>query len=166
MDLVETFVIYTGAKDRQVEVPADTLQLLFLRIESLLSCLANKIHLVYKKEDGGFRAKLPQPFEAVSIVVQVFIHLAALHVENIDEDPNVLEDGCSLGGEITVHECILAAAVPQIEDEVPQETNMVLLNVNGSTESRGEGSRIIRAGKKKGTEFWTITKDELDPQND
>lgn len=143
MDLVETFVIYAGAEDRQIEVPADILQLLFLRIESLLSCLANKIHLVYKEEDGRIRAELPQPFKAFSIVVQVFVHLAALHVKNIDEDPNVLEDSCSLRGEITVHEGILSAAVPQVEDEVPQETNMILLNVNGRTESRGEGSRVI-----------------------
>jgi hypothetical protein len=48
-----------------------------------------------------------------------------------------------LRGEITVHEGILSAAVPQVEDEVPQETNMILLNVNGRTESRGEGSRVI-----------------------
>lgn len=53
------------------------------------------------------------------------------------------EDGRLLGREVRLHERVLAAAVPEVEDEVPEEADMVLLDVNGHTESGGEGGGIV-----------------------
>ena len=68
-----------------------------------------------------------------------------------------------MSGEIAVHEGILTAAVPEVEDEISEKANMVLLDVNGGTQSSGKGCRVVgTAGIQSRVQeaFWT------DLQND
>ena len=57
----------------------------------------------------------------------------------------MLEDGRALCGEIGVHERVLPAAIPEVEDEVAEEPDVVLLNVDGRAEARRERSGVVRA---------------------
>lgn len=100
---------------------------------------------MHEEEDGSIRAELPQPFQAVPIVLQVLGHLPTLDVEHVYQDPYVLEDGCTLGSEVAVHEGILPAAIPEVENEVAEETNMVLLDVDGSSETCSRRCGVIGA---------------------
>jgi hypothetical protein len=58
-----------------------------------------------------------------------------LYVENVNENADLLKYGWTLCGEVRVHEGVLASAVPEVENEVTEETNMVLFDVNCGTES-------------------------------
>jgi len=60
------------------------------------------------------------------------------YVENVNENADLLKYGGTLSGEVRVHEGVLASAVPEVENEVTEETNMVLFDVNGGTESCGK----------------------------
>lgn len=144
--LVQTFVIDTCAQHLDGQVSTGLLQLLPLCFESrfLQIVSAYEVHLVHEKEDSGFRTELSESLQTVAIVVQVFGHLAALHVKNVDEHANVLKDGGPLGGKIAVHEGILSTAVPKVEDEVAQESNMVLLDVDGGAQAGSEGGGVVR----------------------
>jgi hypothetical protein len=75
------------------------------------------------------------------------VHLARLNVEHVDENADVLEDSGALGGEIRVHEGVLAAAVPEVEYEVAEEADVVLLDVDGCTEAGGERGGVVGAGE-------------------
>jgi len=55
----------------------------------------------------------------------------------------MLKNGRALGGEVGVHEGILAAAVPEVEDEISEEADMVLFHIYGCPETSGQGCRII-----------------------
>ena len=57
----------------------------------------------------------------------------------------MLEDGRALRREVRIHEGILTAAVPEVENEIAEEADVVLLDVDGRAEARGEGSGIVRA---------------------
>ena len=54
------------------------------------------------------------------------------------------EDSRLLRREIGIHEGILTAAVPKIENQVAKESDMVLLDINGSPKASGQRRRIIR----------------------
>ena len=45
------------------------------------------------------------------------------------------EDGKLLGGKIRVHKRVLTATIPEVENEVAEEANVVLLDVDGRAES-------------------------------
>ena len=68
-------------------------------------------------------------------------------LEDVNQHADVLEDGRALGGQIRVHECVLAAAVPQVEDEISEEADVVLLDVDGRAEAGSERRGIVRARK-------------------
>ena len=68
-------------------------------------------------------------------------------LENVDQHADVLEDRRALGGQVRVHEGVLAAAVPEVEDKVAQEAHVVLLDVDCRAEARGERGGVIRAVK-------------------
>ena len=59
----------------------------------------------------------------------------------------MLEDGRALGGEVRVHERVLAAAVPEVEDEISEEADVVLLDVDCRAEARSERCGVVRARK-------------------
>lgn len=101
-----------------------------------------------QEEDARVRAVLLQRVEAVAVVDEVLGHVAALDLENVNEDADVLEDGRALGGEVDVHEGVLSTTVPEIEDKVAEKADMVLLDVDGGPEARSQGSGIIGAGNR------------------
>jgi hypothetical protein len=60
----------------------------------------------------------------------------------------VLKDRRALGGRVRlVHERVLTAAVPKLEepDKVAQEAHVVLLDVDGGGEARGERGGVVQA---------------------
>ena len=56
----------------------------------------------------------------------------------------MLKDSGTLSCEVGVHERILATAVPEVQDEVAEKADVILFNIDCSTESRSKGSRIVR----------------------
>lgn len=142
-NLVETLVVYAGAEDGEVKASTDLLKLVPFLLEGDLPPRPDKIHLVHQQEDGGIRAELSQAFQTVTIVDQIFLSLSTFDVEDINQDTDVLEDGGPLRGKIAVHEGVLSAAVPEVEDEVAQESNMVLLDVDCRTQSRGKRRWVV-----------------------
>ena len=71
-------------------------------------------------------------------------------LEDVNQHADVLEDGRALGEEVRVHERVLAAAVPGVEDEIAEEADVVLLDVNCRTEAGSERCGVVRARK------WTV----------
>ena len=64
-------------------------------------------------------------------MLQVHLELFRGDIEDEDQHAHVLEDMVSLRLEVLLHEAILAAAIPQAEDEVAEETNSLLVHVDG-----------------------------------
>jgi hypothetical protein len=64
-------------------------------------------------------------------------------LENVNQNADVLEDRRALRREVGIHKGVLAAAVPEVEDEVAQETDVVLLDVDGRAQARGERGGIV-----------------------
>jgi hypothetical protein len=90
---------------------------------------------MHEQEDRSIRTELPQPLETVLVVLEVFVHLPALNVKDVDQDADLLKDDGALGGEVRVHESILSTAIPEVEDKVAQKANMVLFDVYGGSET-------------------------------
>ena len=67
----------------------------------------------------------------------------------------MLEDRRALRREVGVHKGILTAAVPEVEDEIAEEADVVLFDVDGRAEARGERSGIVRAVQIKLTALTT-----------
>jgi hypothetical protein len=88
---------------------------------------------------------LLQRVDAVAVVRGVLDRVVRADLENVDEHADVLEDRRALGGQVRVHERVLATAVPEVEDEVAQEANVVLLDVDCRAEARGERGGVVRA---------------------
>lgn len=55
----------------------------------------------------------------------------------------MLEYRRALGGKVAVHEGILATTVPEVENQVTEEADVILFYVDGCTEPRGERCGII-----------------------
>lgn len=100
-----------------------------------------------QQEDRCFGAVRPQSVKAVAVVFQVLVHLPRLCIKDVYHDANVFEDGRALGGEVRVHESILATAIPEIEDKVAQEPDVVLLYVDCGTKARRQRRGIVGARK-------------------
>jgi hypothetical protein len=118
----------------------------------------HKVHLVHKEEDRRFGRVLLQRVEAIAIVRRVLDGVVRADLENVYEHADVLKDRRALRREVRIHESVLAAAVPEVEDEVAEETDVVLLDVDGRAEARRERGGIVGAvqlekGKKKGLRF-------------
>lgn len=79
--------------------------------------------------------ELSQPLQAIAVVFQILIGLAALDIEDIYHDTDVLEDGRALGSKVGVHEGVLATTIPEVKDEVTEKTNVILLNVDGGAKA-------------------------------
>lgn len=129
-DLVKALVIYTRAEDGNACVSAGILQFFMLLVESDGLRFPYKIHLMHQQEYGSVRAELFKPIQAIAVILEVLVHPACLYIEDIYHNPDMLEDCGLLSGQVRIHEGILAAAIPQIENEVPKEAYVVLLDIN------------------------------------
>ena len=67
----------------------------------------------------------------------------------------MLEDGRALRREVGIHKGILTTAVPEVEDEIAEEADVVLFDIDGRAEARGEGSGIVRAVQIKSPALTT-----------
>jgi len=99
---------------------------------------------VHKKEHRHFWQVLLQRVEAVTVICCVLDSIMRADLENVNQHADLLEDGRALRREVRVHEGILTAAVPEVEDKVAEETDVVLLDIDGRAEARGKGSGIVR----------------------
>src|SRR4051812_47610453 len=98
---------------------------------------------MHQQEDPSLRTVSPKCIQTVEIVDKILIHLTRLDVKHVDKDSDVLEYRGALRRQIGIHERILTSTIPQIEDEVAQESDMVLLDVDRSTQSRCKGCWVI-----------------------
>ena len=142
--LVKTLVVNTRAKHLDGRLAASPLEFGHLAFhDSIPFGLPHQVYLVHQKKHVRIFAELRQPLQAVLIVLQILFHLAGLDIEHIDHHPYMREDDGALRTQVRIHECILATTVPEIEDEVAEEADVVLLDVNRSAETGSEGRRVI-----------------------
>ena len=91
---------------------------------------------MHQQEHRRLRAIARQRLQALAVRLDVLREVARLDVEHVDEHADVREDRRALRVEERVHEGVLPAAVPEVEDQVPEEPDMVLLDVDRRAESR------------------------------
>ena len=98
---------------------------------------------MHEQEDLGLGAILLQSIDAVAIIVEILEGFSCLNIKDVDQYRDVLKYRRPLGGEVAVHERVLTTAIPEVEDQVPEEADMVLFYVDGCTKPRGEGCGVI-----------------------
>lgn len=106
--------------------------------------LLDQVHLVHETEDLGIGRVLQDGFQTRLVVVHVFLQLAALDVEHVDQHLHVAEDVVPLAREVVLHERVLAAAVPQVQHQVAQESHMRVLDVYCGSETTGVSGDVVR----------------------
>lgn len=141
--LVQRLVVYARAEHRDGDGPALRLQLAFSPLEEGTLVTHDEVHLVHEQKYGGIGGVLLQRIKTVTVVLRVFGCVARADFEDVDEHPDVLEDGRALRGEVRVHERVLASAVPEVEDEVAEEPDVVLLDIDGRAKARGERRGVV-----------------------
>eukprot|EP00588_Corethron_pennatum_P011397 CAMPEP_0194269030 /NCGR_PEP_ID=MMETSP0169-20130528/3263_1 /TAXON_ID=218684 /ORGANISM="Corethron pennatum, Strain L29A3" /LENGTH=301 /DNA_ID=CAMNT_0039010521 /DNA_START=125 /DNA_END=1026 /DNA_ORIENTATION=+ len=97
----------------------------------------HQVHLVDEHEDARVRGVLLDGLQHAGVVVEVLLGLVALDVEHVDQDLDRPEDGLAVPLEVGLVEGVLAAAVPEVQDEVPQKTHVVVLHVERGGEAHG-----------------------------
>ena len=105
----------------------------------------DEIHLVHEEEHRRLGRVLLQRVEAIAVIRRVLGRVVRADLKDVDEHADVLEDRRALRGEVRVHERVLPAAVPQVEDEIAEEADVVLLDVDGRAEARSERCGVVRA---------------------
>ena len=100
---------------------------------------------MHKKEHRRFGRVFLERVEAVAIIRRVLDGVVRADLENVNQHTDVLEDGRALRREVGIHKGILTAAVPEVENEIAEEADVVLFDIDGRAEARGEGSGIVRA---------------------
>ena len=142
--LVQRLVVNARAKHRDAHGAALRLQLARAALEQHgFIPRADEVHLVHEEEDGRLGRVALQRLEAVAVVRGVLGGVVRAHLEDVDQHADVLEDRRALRREVRVHERVLPAAVPEVEDEVAQEAHVVLLDVDGRAEARGERGGVV-----------------------
>lgn len=64
-------------------------------------------------------------------MIEVLLGTVALDVKDINQQLDAAKDGLAVALEVALVEGVLAAAIPQVEDEVAQEADVVVLDVEG-----------------------------------
>ena len=141
--LVQRLIVYARAEHRDGDRPALRLQLALAPLEHDTLVPHDEVHFVHEQENGRVGGVLLERIETVAIVLSVFGAVARADFEDVDEHPDVLEDGRALRGEVRVHERVLSSAVPEVEDEVAEEPDVVLLYIDGRAEARGERCGVV-----------------------
>ena len=142
-NLVERLVVYTRPEHRDCDGPTLSLQLALAPLEKGALIAYDEVHLVHKQKYGGIGGVLLECIKRIAVVLGVFGGVACADFENVDEHPDVLEDSGALGGEVRVHERVLASAVPEVENKVSEEPDVVLLDIDGRTEARCERGGVV-----------------------
>ena len=107
--------------------------------------LVDEVHLVDEAEDvrRGLQAVLAQRVHAGLELLHVLLAVGRLDVEDVDQHLHVAEDGVLLRLEVVVHEGVLAAAVPQRQDEVAQEADVRVLDAQGRAQAHRVARKVV-----------------------
>lgn len=62
--------------------------------------------------------------------MHIFLHLSAFNIKNIYQDFYISEDIVPLWCKVVLHERFLSPTIPQVKDQVTQETDMRVFNIN------------------------------------
>lgn len=62
--------------------------------------------------------------------MHIFIQLSALHIEYIYEYFYIPEDIIPLWGKVVLHECFLPSAIPKVQDQITEESDMRVLHID------------------------------------
>jgi hypothetical protein len=122
-------------------------QLLLLVLKRKLSIptLAHQIHFVHQNKHVRTGTVPLQRIEDSAEVLHVGYSVPGLDLEDVDKHTNGGEDSGLLSGEVLLHVRVLPAAVPEVENQVAEETDMVLLDVGGDSQTRCKRCRVIGA---------------------
>lgn len=115
--LVQTLVVYASAQHSDIDIPTRVLQFFFLLLEHLVT-LPYKVHLMNQEEYSGVGAVRVESCDTVPKVLEVFAQLSGLNVEDINHDADLFEDRAALSRQIRVHEGILPATIPEVQNKV------------------------------------------------
>ena len=146
--LVQRLVVNARPKYRDPHRTALRLQLPRPPLQQRRPVSRDEVHLVYEKEDARLRRVLLQRVQAIAIVRRVLGRVMRADLEDVYQHTDVLEDGRALGRQVRVHERVLAAAVPEVEDEITKKADVVLLDVDGRAEAGSERCGVVRARKR------------------
>ena len=147
--LVQRLVVNARAKHSDGYRPALRLQLARAALQQRTPVPRHEVHLVHEQEHRRFGRVFLQRVEAVAVIRRVLDGVVRADLENVNQHADLLEDGRALRREVGIHKGVLAAAVPEVEDEIAEEADVVLFDVDGRAEARGEGSGIVRAAQIK-----------------
>lgn len=145
---IERLVVYAGREklDDAASAMLEQLRLLSSKHGDRIPPMFTKVHLMHEHEDLRLRAVLPTRIQTIDIIPQIPFRVLRLDVEDVDEHADVAEDGGALSGEVGIHECLLAAAVPEIEHDGAEETDVVHLDVDCCTEASRPGGGVVGTG--------------------
>jgi len=90
----------------------------------------NDVHLVDQAKDARRVTLLGDGVDAALVVGEVLVLLAGLDVKHVDQDGHIPEDVVTLSLKVALQEDLLAAAVPDVEDQVAHEPNCRVLDVH------------------------------------
>ena len=133
------------AKHSDGYCPALCLQLARAALQQRCPVPRHKVHLMHKKEHRRFGRVFLQRVKTVVVIRCVLDSIMRADLENVNQHTDLLEDGRALCREVGIHEGILTAAVPEVEYEIAEEANVVLFDIDGRAEARGERGGIVRA---------------------
>jgi hypothetical protein len=151
--LVQCLIVNARAKYSDGHRPALRLQLARAALQQRSPVARYEVHLVHKKEHRRFGRVSLQRVKTVAVVRRVLDSIVRADLENVNQHTDVLEDGRALRREVRVHKGVLAAAVPEVENEVSEEADVILFDVDGRAEARGERSGVVRAVQIKIARF-------------
>ena len=76
-------------------------------------------------------------------MVKILLGAVGFNIKDVDQQLDGAEDGLTIPLEVGFVEGILATAIPQVQDEIAKETDMMMLNVEGRGEAHGISSQIV-----------------------
>mmetsp|Transcript_16030 Transcript_16030/g.28915 ORF Transcript_16030/g.28915 Transcript_16030/m.28915 type:complete len:243 (-) Transcript_16030:108-836(-) len=111
--------------------------------------LRNQIHLVHQHEYPRIGRILLHRLQHAREVIEVLLGTIALDIKNVNQQLHAAKNGLAIALEVALVESILAAAIPEVQDEVAEETDVMVLHVEGGREAHGVSSEVV--GEYDGT---------------
>mmetsp|Transcript_15183 Transcript_15183/g.34981 ORF Transcript_15183/g.34981 Transcript_15183/m.34981 type:complete len:338 (-) Transcript_15183:133-1146(-) len=105
--------------------------------------LRHQIHLVDEQKDPGVRGVLLDGLQDTAKVVKVLLGRLALDVKDVDEELDAAKDGFPVTLEIRLVKGVLSAAVPQVEDQSAQKSDVVVFDVEGGGQAGGVACQVV-----------------------
>ena len=103
----------------------------------------HEIHLVDQNKNPCLRTVLLHCLKNSREVIEVLLGAVGLDIKHVNKQLDGAEDGLPIPLKVGLIKGILAAAIPQVQDEIAEETDVMMLNVEGRGETHGVPSQIV-----------------------